>query len=728
MTTQPDSEKDSLTEPSKEMSLKWLEARFGPYSAENPPPHSMEASVRAGDYHAVAFILAQRRRSRSSAQVADTVTDANSSSSLRPDMSSNLNDIANSQSPLVSIATPQSNTTHQSNSGNGHNRVYIDNSGHPFSFKATLANNKAATTTTTCEQQGCPTPLAVANQFKRLLRDEPLLLEQESTYLHLACQHIINEDDPSVLWNVIDILLHEGFNPMALRPDGSTPLHVLVQEQPEAMEVIKLFLQYGTNIHHVTKMGLTVLHALAHSYRSPRSCLEAMKLLVSYGADIKAISVNRWSILNTFARYNTDPYDCIQYLLDHGVPVDSRTDEHCTALHALTRCSPRNGKSFRASRDMLKAIKLIVEYGADVNARTIKQWTPLHYVAKNNPNSIETIQYLIEKGANANAVGADGWTALHCLIRYNSNSPTEGIKLLVQAGADVNVLKAGHTAAIHTLAKYCQDPSELYQSMKVLLNAGADVNKEGNKGWTVLHYLVYSNKSPAIVLKLLLEAGAAVNNKVEDGWSALHLLVSSKEESLEALRVLVEHGADINAIGKEGWSVLHCVARCTPKPFESIRFLLQSGVDPRVKADNGWNALHFLANYCLDPAESMRLLLEAEPTGADVNAKTDDGWSVLHIVAHAVRHQTLELLKMLLNYGADVTATGGMGWTVLHSLARYNSEPSECIRLLVAAGADPTKRTEENQTCMEILEQFCPNPEPSLVFLRSNDLQGLTDI
>src|SRR5690554_791532 len=54
----------SLTEPSGDMDLEWLKARFGPYSVENPPPQPMEISVRAGDYHAVAFILAMRRRSR----------------------------------------------------------------------------------------------------------------------------------------------------------------------------------------------------------------------------------------------------------------------------------------------------------------------------------------------------------------------------------------------------------------------------------------------------------------------------------------------------------------------------------------------------------------------------------------------------------------------------------------------------------------------------------------
>ncbi|KAF9921803.1 hypothetical protein FBU30_008127 [Linnemannia zychae] len=687
----------ALTEPTSDKDLEWLKARFGPYSIDNPPPQPMEISVRAGDYHAVAFILAMRRRSRA---VAALSSDTNPPSSSNPSR----RDVGHNHYAYSSRTTPSAASTTSYFSGN--DRKYHDNSTHPFSLIATAATE--AYRQAHAQTYPISAEYALYARPGQLKRDKPL--GQNQTYLHLACQYVIHED-PSVLWNMIDILLHEGYDPMALRTDGATPLHILVQEQPEALDAIRLLVQHGADVNHSTDKGLSVLHTLAHSYRP--GCLEAMKLLVSLGADVKAISVHGWSVMHTFARYNAEPYDCIKYLIDHGVSVHTQTDEQCTVLHALARCIFK-GEYSRASADMLKTIKLVVEHGVDVNAKTVKQWTALHYTAKDNPEPVEALAYLLEHGADVNVIGADGWSVLHCLVRYN-RTPLEGIKLLVKAGVDVNVLKARHATALHSLAKHCQDPYESYESIKVLLDAGVDVNKQGKKKWTTLHFLVYSNKKPMAALRLLLEAGATVHDKTADGWSPTHLLANSNEDPLEALKILVEYGADVNAVGKNGWSVLHSVARCTPKPLESIRFLLQCGADPTVTTHDGWSILHFLANYCSDPLESMRLLIEA---GADVNAKTKSDWTSLHLVARA-NIQPLELFKLLLSYGADATAIGHKDWTVLHSLVRYNSEPYECIQLLLDAGADFTKKTGSDWTCMDLLTRYCPDPVPSMTLLLS---------
>ena len=713
----------SLSDPSEDKDLEWLKARFGPYSVENPPAQPMEISVRAGDFHAVAFILAMRRRSRLAiSSSGDSFLEPKQPSQQPLKSSSYLSKQQPSHQSGARRGTAGTAPTGAGAGTQGFGRKYHDNSDHPFSRMATEStthpdyDQATALRPDDLSQPGRSRPLPLAAEYALYARPGQLrrdkYLGQNQTYLHLACQYVIHEH-PFVLWNMIDILLHEGYDPMALRTDGATPLHILVQEQPEALECIKLLVQHGADVNHATEKGLSVLHTLAHSYRP--GCLEAMELLVSMGADVKAISVHGWSVMHTFARYNAEPYDCIKYLIEHDVSVHSQTDEHCTVLHALARCIFK-GEYSRASKDMLKTIKLVVGHGVDVNAKTIKHWTALHYTAKDNPEPVEALAYLLEHGADVNVIGADGWSVLHCLVRYN-RTPLEGIKLLVEAGVDVNVLKAGHATALHSLAKHCSDPYESYESIKVLLNAGVDVNKQGKKEWTTLHFLVYSNKRPMAALRLLLEAGATVHDKTADGWSPTHLLANSNEDPLEALKILVEYGADVNAVGKNGWSVLHSVARCTPQPLESIRFLLKCGADPTVTTQDGWSILHFLANYCADPLQSMRLLIEA---GADVNAKTKSDWTSLHLVARA-NNQPLELFKLMLSYGADATAIGHKDWTVLHSLVRYNPEPFECIQLLLEAGADFTKKTESDWTCMDLLTRYCPDPVPSMTLLLSKN-------
>ncbi|KAG0263446.1 hypothetical protein DFQ27_001775 [Actinomortierella ambigua] len=652
--------------------LEWLQERWGPYSVDLPPMQPMEVAVREGDYHAVAFILAMRRRSRLS-QILDELEDHRRQEQLQ-------------QQQLYQQQQQQGG----------------------FQGSGVIVNGNAASHS----RRALDPEAALYARPGQWTHDKPQGHGQ--TYLHVACTAVLH-DDPMVLWNMISILLHEGYNPMAQTTDGATPLHVLVQEQPQALDSIRLLVDNGANVNHRTKKGLSVLHTLAHSYRP--GCLEAMKLLVSYGADVKAISTHGWSVMHTFARYNSDPYDCIKYLIEHGVSVHSQTDEKCTVLHALARCIFK-GEYTRESKDMYKTLKLVVEHGVDVNATTVKGWTALHYTAKDNPQPVEAMAYLLQKGADVNVIGADGWSVLHCLVRYNP-TPLEGIRLLIQAGIDVNVLKAHHATALHSLAKHCTDPHELLESIRALLEAGVDVNARGKKDWTTLHYLVYSNSNPVEPLKLLLENGAHVNDKTADGWSPTHLLANTNTDPLEALKVLVAYGAEVNAVGKNGWSVLHSVARCTPKPLESIRFLLESGADPRVTTQDGWSVLHFLANYCSDPLESMRLMIDK---GADVNAKTKSDWTSLHLVARANK-DPYDLFKLLLSRGADAKAIGHRDWTVLHSLVRYNRAPYECIKLLIDHEADFRRKTGSDWTCMDLLTRYCADPVPSIRLLLEKGAQ-----
>ncbi|KAF9991345.1 hypothetical protein BGZ65_000786, partial [Modicella reniformis] len=126
-----------LAEPASDSDsdIDWLKARFGPYSVDNPPPQPMEISVRAGDFHAVVFILAMRRRSRLAAVVATTTTTLTAAAS--PWALHNIDQ----QGP--GLHTPRqypSRTSSNNNSTNNiHRKPLPDNSGHPFSLMATSA-------------------------------------------------------------------------------------------------------------------------------------------------------------------------------------------------------------------------------------------------------------------------------------------------------------------------------------------------------------------------------------------------------------------------------------------------------------------------------------------------------------------------------------------------------------------------------------------------------------
>lgn len=56
------------------------------------------------------------------------------------------------------------------------------------------------------------------------------------------------------------------------------------------------------------------------------------------------------------------------------------------------------------------------------------------------------------------------------------------------------------------------------------------------------------------VVKLLIEAGADVNERDKSANTPLHGLVGNKQ-CKEIVKLLIEHGADVNAMNEQGWTV-----------------------------------------------------------------------------------------------------------------------------------------------------------------------------
>ena len=116
--------------------------------------------------------------------------------------------------------------------------------------------------------------------------------------------------------------------------------------------------------------------------------------------------------------------------------------------------------------------------------------------------------------------------------------------------------------------------------------------------------------------------------------------------------------------------------------------------DPGAVADDGFTPLH-LAAFFRHPA-AVRLLLER---GAPVNAVAANPTRVQPLHSAAAGGDA-DCVRLLVAAGADVDARQQGGFVPLHAAAQNGDEAA--LETLLAAGADPSVATEDGRTAADL--------------------------
>ena len=187
--------------------------------------------------------------------------------------------------------------------------------------------------------------------------------------------------------------------------------------------------------------------------------------------------------------------------------------------------------------------------------------------------------------------------------------------------------------------------------VRLLLEAGANVNHQGRYGWTALIFAVSPGNFNTGIVKLLLAAGANVNlQTVEDGLTAL--ISASYEGHTEIVKLLLAAGADVNLqtttkTTDRGWhgpGMTALMYASRTGRTEIVRLLLEAGANINHQSKTGYTALIDASG--LGYIETVRLLLEA---GANVNHRGKNGRTPL---AWARSLGYTEIVKVLQEAGA----------------------------------------------------------------------------
>jgi ankyrin repeat protein len=370
---------------------------------------------------------------------------------------------------------------------------------------------------------------------------------------------------------VLEKLLKAGADPNAPLVDGMTPLMVIARTTNVA--AARLLLDNGANVNAKEQQR----NQTALMWAAAQSQGEMVKELVKRGADLNAratvnnmstASFNPAGFMEWPANVSSEPRaggpvaggltallyasregctECVKAMIAGGVDVNLQDPQGVTPLIMATQ-----NLHFDTAAVLIKT-------GADVNRWDLWGRTPLYMTVDVNTlphggradrpsldeaTGLDVIRMLLEAGANPNL-------QLKLFPPYRNQGNDRGLDGMLTIG----------TTPLLRAAKALDGPA-----VKLLVDHGAKLDIPNNRGITPVmaaagmgssdadtrgYYTTEDTAQRSVdTLKILLDAGADVNSKNSQGLTPLH--EAARWGWNAAVQLLVDRGADLNAKSRGG--------------------------------------------------------------------------------------------------------------------------------------------------------------------------------
>ena len=507
-------------------------------------------------------------------------------------------------------------------------------------------------------------------------------------------------------------LLKDGADVNTTQADGMTALHWAAQKGD--VELAKVLLYASANLKATTRIGGYTPLLIA----SKSGDAAMIDTLTQAGADADAPTMNGTTPLMLAAAAGKPA--AVKALLAHGANVNAK--EAVKGETALT---------FAAAFGRADVIRVLTAGGADVRATT--NAIDLAGFAKEEQERLAA-----ERAANTSAQAGRG------------NAPAAGrggAPQIAGVNRQYNYTELvgfwGGLAPMHLAARQGE-----IESVKALLDAGADVNQRG-AGDPVTPMLIATLNGHFDIARFLLDKGAdpnlAQSNGVAPLYAALNCQWAAKAlypqprayeqqhaSYLDLMTALLEKGADPNArLTRKVWYAQYDfdqsgVDETGSTPFwraayaadvDAMKLMLQYGADPNITSMRSAGRVR-VGDVTRDVVDVSPLPPVAvggpgvTPLLAASGVGYGEGFAANH---HRVAPGgMLAAVKYLVEeLHADVNARDHDGNSAIHNAAARGD--NEMIQYLVAHGADPKFVNREGKTTVDMangpVQRISPFPD-----------------
>jgi uncharacterized protein len=473
----------------------------------------------------------------------------------------------------------------------------------------------------------------------------------------------------------------------AAQADGATALHWAVYKGDK--EMVGLLVRAGANPKAANRQGSTPLWLA--SVNGDAAIIAA---LLEAGADANEQLPLGRSPLMVAAR--TGKVDAIRTLLDNGADVNAKeTQRGTTAL------------MWAADEGHADAVKLLVERGADMKATSNpapRGRGPALGKANDPRKAVAAQGAALAAGNPVSQILRDENLAGNSAARGGRNGGANAAN-----GGGRGAGRGGAPGANADADDFTDDAAAAVGFVR-----GRPAPNDGG-GLTPLVYAARANDLTSV--KVLLDAGANINQTTNYGWSPL--LVATQNRYYKLGAYLLERGADPNLANKGGWVPLYLatdnrniengdypVRRGDMDHLEFIKLLLDKGANVNARMKDSTETRTVFTNQWLDEngataffrasqsgdVELMKLLLAR---GADPKIHTVLNVSPLHVAAgigwvEGITYEwspkaTFEAVKLLIDLGLDVNLQADTGRTAMHGAAHKGR--SDVVQILFDHGA-----------------------------------------